>query len=170
MVFLAPASEASCPAASGAVAAASWGASRSLTPPEVLRGIAVSVAWRVGLEEALGAAKDLDLHGRDVDDKDVASIVRLCPLLRRINLCGCKRVTDSALLAVAHACPALVDLNLTGSRSITVAGVDEVVRCCSSLEALGLADCPRIPENVLMGRYAKLCDLFDEEVEGPWAA
>lgn len=153
------------------VAGAAHGACRFLPVPTALASAAVSSAWCDGVQEALASAEVLDLHRCSrLADEDAIRLLRRCKSTRRLNVCGNRRLTDAAAIALAHSCPRLEELNLTGNPNVTVKGLDEVVKRCSRLESLQLSGCERVPENVVTGRYAKYCDIFDEEEEGPWAA
>jgi len=154
----------------GAVAAAACGAGRFLPVASALRGCSVSLAWRDGLEEVLGEAETVDLRSQKVDDVGAVSLLGKCPRARSVNLSDCRRLTDSTAASLAHACPKLRELNLTGNPHVTPKGIDEVVRHCAALESLYLAGCDKIPEHVLLKRYSRFCDIFDEDEEGPWAA
>mmetsp|Transcript_12598 Transcript_12598/g.21900 ORF Transcript_12598/g.21900 Transcript_12598/m.21900 type:complete len:163 (+) Transcript_12598:52-540(+) len=156
--------------ATEALFAAALGAGRFLPVAVALRGCAASHSWRDGIHEALQEAEDIDLHRFNVNDQDVCALVKRCPHAQRINLYSCRQVTNCAVQALAHECSQLTDLNLTGNPHVTPVGVDEVVSCCKQLESLSVAGCDRIPENIISGRYARFCDIFDEEEEGPWTA
>jgi len=121
-------------------------------------------------KEVLGEIETVDLRRLSVDDAGAAALLSRCPRARFLNLSDCRRITDVTAAAVAKACPKLRELNVTGNPHLTAEGIDQVVQHCTALESLYLAGCDRIPEHLLVKRYARFCDIFDEEEEGPWAA
>eukprot|EP00931_Biecheleriopsis_adriatica_P005797 TRINITY_DN107285_c0_g1_i1.p1 TRINITY_DN107285_c0_g1~~TRINITY_DN107285_c0_g1_i1.p1 ORF type:complete len:167 (-),score=17.66 TRINITY_DN107285_c0_g1_i1:527-1027(-) len=146
------------------------GGGRFLEITAALRGCAVSVVWRDAIIQLLQEAANIDLHRFDVSDSIIEVLAKRCPNARRINLYSCRRVTDQSLRVLSQACLKLTELNLTGIPSVTPEGVDVIVTGCKQLETLHLAGCDRISESIVVARYAKFCDIFDEEEEGPWTA
>ncbi|CAE8722046.1 unnamed protein product, partial [Polarella glacialis] len=141
-----------------------------LPVPVLLRGSAASIAWRDGIEEALHEAEEVDLHLRNPTDAEARRLLLRCLNARHVNLCGCRSVGEGATSAVASSCPRLQELNVSCNPQITAVAIDEVVKGCPKLEALCLSGCDKISEQALTGRFAKFCDIFDEEEEGPWTA
>eukprot|EP00928_Gymnodinium_smaydae_P075487 TRINITY_DN5851_c0_g2_i1.p4 TRINITY_DN5851_c0_g2~~TRINITY_DN5851_c0_g2_i1.p4 ORF type:complete len:103 (+),score=20.11 TRINITY_DN5851_c0_g2_i1:219-527(+) len=91
---------------------------------------------------------------------------RLFPSSGPPHRCG----RAASRLQLSLSCPALRELNLVGNPNVTTSALDEVVDKCKGLDSMQLAGCDRISEKAITSKYARFCDIFDEEEEGPWAA
>ena len=63
----------------------------------------------------------------------MGAVVSKCSQLSSLNLEGCGKITDAAVLAVASGCKQLTALDLSGCKNITDAAVVAVTSGCKQL-------------------------------------
>ncbi|TNY18825.1 hypothetical protein DMC30DRAFT_342156, partial [Rhodotorula diobovata] len=87
------------------------------------------------------ALVDLDLRSHaSLSDKNLANILAKLPSLQRLNVKGCTKVGDSALIALSKASEErlkVVNLSLT---AVSIKGLTSVLARCKNLEVLKLAN------------------------------
>ena len=76
-----------------------------------------------------------------LSEEAVVGVLRACQHLEDVNLSNVAGVTDGVLDAVAHACPKLRTLRVSWCRGVTDSGVKAVADRCSSLSSLHVAGC-----------------------------
>ena len=95
---------------------------------------------------------DLEYCAR-MEDNAIQAIASHCHQLSRLQLTGCVRITDAAILGpnddsgrvgLAEGCPQLRRLLLRGCREITDAGMLKLAQGCSGLRELCLSGCPNM--------------------------
>ena len=71
----------------------------------------------------------------------MAAVAAGCPLLRRLDLSGCRRITDASAAALGSACHELRFLSLRQCHSLGPAGFAVLAAGVPHLESLDLSDC-----------------------------
>mmetsp|Transcript_4912 Transcript_4912/g.7988 ORF Transcript_4912/g.7988 Transcript_4912/m.7988 type:complete len:503 (-) Transcript_4912:210-1718(-) len=91
---------------------------------------------------------ELDIHhcNRVLNDLLVTLISALCPLLQRLNLSNCRRLTDSGIRALAQNCNDLKILSLEGVFQITDTGIRAIANNCSQLTTIDISLCERVTD------------------------
>merc|ERR1719350_1498314 len=131
--------------------------------PELLCTMSASRAWKSGVADAVQEAIVVDLRGRKrLRDADAENLLQQCIGAQVVNLSDCRGIGDATVLVVAARCGHLVELNVTGCPNITASSLDAVVQRCPNLQSLCLAGCDRVPEHIIVQRFARFCDIFDE--------
>ncbi|NGX43434.1 MAG: hypothetical protein K940chlam7_01731 [Chlamydiae bacterium] len=85
-------------------------------------------------------------HGKIVCDIVVLELVKACPNLTGLNLCGCKQVTGASVLKLTQKCPKLEDLDLKGCMQVTDASLMELADRCPNLTKLCLDGCTQVTD------------------------
>jgi hypothetical protein len=84
----------------------------------------------------------------DLSDTMVAIIVSICPLLERLHIGQCPRITDALLLTISIEAHHLNDLSLHANPNVTNQGLIQLFTpdavCRHSLSHLDLSACPRV--------------------------
>ena len=110
----------------------------------------LSKAFReaAGNAQAILTHADLRTWSGTVDDACVAAVVSKSTLA--LNLGGCDKITDEAVVAVASRCPQLTMLDLYGCDQITDAAVVAVASRCPLLTTLDLGYCRNITDEAVV--------------------
>ncbi|KAH6914821.1 SCF E3 ubiquitin ligase complex F-box protein grrA [Coprinopsis sp. MPI-PUGE-AT-0042] len=82
----------------------------------------------------------------DTTTEVVSAFAAVAKRLQGINLSGCNKVTDTALIALGDNCPLLRRVKLSGVKQITDDGVSAIVRNCPLLLEIDLHQCDLITD------------------------
>ncbi|KAG0055030.1 hypothetical protein BGZ83_009800 [Gryganskiella cystojenkinii] len=84
---------------------------------------------------------DMDLSLTLVNDTAIATLTKVCPRLRKLDLTGCSRLTTVGLKEVFERSSALQELKVRGCRRVTIEAFSGEVpwACQRSLESLDMA-------------------------------
>lgn len=111
------------------------------------------------IAEASPRLEEIDLHGCNrITDNALLDLIRLCGRsLTSINVCGCSRLTNYSMIELSM-CPNLRHLNLSGCSSIDDTGAG-AIPLLTELETLNLGFATRVRDPQLMGRIMALRNL-----------
>lgn len=93
--------------------------------------------------------EDLSLFWSLAAHDAVLTAGALCPALTRLNLSGCKAVTDAAVGAVSEGCPGLVSLDVTRCQALSDAGLAAAVGGWRGLTELRCYACEAAGDGLL---------------------
>ncbi|KAK9463572.1 uncharacterized protein V1516DRAFT_613893, partial [Lipomyces oligophaga] len=93
---------------------------------------------------------NLSAIGDAVSDQLLIGIADSCSYLERLNLAGCRKLTDAGLVALVENNSNLVTLDLTNVELLTDESVLALARCCKNLQVLSLAGCKTITDSSVM--------------------
>jgi F-box and leucine-rich repeat protein GRR1 len=82
----------------------------------------------------------------DTTTEVVSAFAAVAKRLQGINLSGCSKVTDAALIALGDNCPLLRRVKLSGVKQITDDGVSAIVQNCPLLLEIDLHQCDLITD------------------------
>ena len=101
--------------------------------PQLVTASKVSNDWHAAVYSGVLASLevlDLRAHAGVLTDEMLAQLLRACPLLKELNLFGCKSLTNASVSAISAHCPRLTSLNLGCIPTITA---DELQQCVAQL-------------------------------------
>lgn len=77
-------------------------------------------------------------HACRVTDRGVAGLVRASPALKRLSLYWNLNIGLDTLTALAHSCPGLERINLSGCKGVTDLGIERLAAGCTQLTHVDL--------------------------------
>jgi hypothetical protein len=110
---------------------------------QAIHGTLDAIAETCRLLEELELAW-LTAESRAMLNAQLAAIVRVNPLLRRVRLRGpmvekgAAGVADKAIIAFAHRCPSLTHVTVSGNKGVTDTGLTALAQGCPWLRAIKL--------------------------------
>eukprot|EP00128_Syssomonas_multiformis_P000635 Colp12_sorted_trinity150504_noHs@21399 len=100
-------------------------------------------------------------HGKTVGDPELKQIAELCPYLEDVNVSGCAKLTDNALVNFAKSCPKLKALDLSDCIQLTDKAMHALRTHCQDLQSISINRCGLVtPAAILpLARLPKLTTL-----------
>jgi hypothetical protein len=79
----------------------------------------------------------------------IIALAEQCPLLRYVNMSGCKNMNNAAIIALAENCSNLTTLNMRGCHNIGDAAINALAQNCPSLSYVCMYQCPNISNDAI---------------------
>eukprot|EP01112_Ceratiomyxa_fruticulosa_P015539 TRINITY_DN4575_c0_g1_i1.p1 TRINITY_DN4575_c0_g1~~TRINITY_DN4575_c0_g1_i1.p1 ORF type:complete len:437 (-),score=34.10 TRINITY_DN4575_c0_g1_i1:41-1177(-) len=94
--------------------------------------------------------KKLDLDGcAKLTDSSITKIAQNCTQLQWLNLKGCSLITDGSIVTLSQNCQQLDTLFLWNSPQVTDRSITKLSTNCTQLQVLGLESCSQITDNLI---------------------
>jgi hypothetical protein len=133
----------------------------------MLRGTDLYKSSLVSDELRVELAKRCDITELDFSTWDLVSnelaqdVLRLCPILTKLNFFDCGWLTDATLAVCAQHCPVLTAVAFYGSPLITNGGIHVLAAgLTNQLRSVALRACPRLSDGALLA-FAEHCPLLE---------
>jgi len=101
-----------------------------------------------------------------VSDDLVVKSCRVCPVLKKLHLGGCKQITNVALICLSIECPMLMELNLFNCSELTDTGIISIAEGCLSLTSLNRGWCNKISDKGLISLSTTATSLMTLDIGG----
>ena len=100
-----------------------------------------------------------------VDDL-VVKACRVCPILRKLNLSGCKSISNVSLICISVGCPQLTDLNIFNCSLVTDTGIMSIAEGCKNLISINIGWCQGITDQGLICLVCSVNSILELDIGG----
>ncbi|KAG0453917.1 hypothetical protein HPP92_025221 [Vanilla planifolia] len=110
--------------------------------------------------------RKLELVGcRSITDDLFQALSENCPLLEELNLAGCFKITDTGITQLVCGCRQIKHLDVSKCGKIGDPGISRVAKACSSLSVVKLLDCCNVGDKAILS-LAESCHHLESLVIG----
>lgn len=93
---------------------------------------------------------DLSNYSSEVTNFILKRIGQICEILRKLNLTGCERITDSSIKELTENCENIRILSLNGCTKLTAESIIYIAKNCPNIETLNLSGCAYVTDEALI--------------------